>query len=128
MKLVDSSFLIDFAKGDEDAEAYLEAHDDDEELGASTIVLSEMYRGLFIVSDMGHEEVLSHYSWLEAIPFDNRVALEAADIYVQLREDGNMINKSDIYIAATARLHGFSLVVGDDHFEAINDLDIGTYQ
>jgi predicted nucleic acid-binding protein len=47
VKLVDSSFLVDYARGDDGAIAYLLAHDD-EVIGASTIVLSEIYRGLMI--------------------------------------------------------------------------------
>jgi hypothetical protein len=40
VKLVDASFLIDYARGDEAAIAYLPAYDE-EEIGASTIVLSD---------------------------------------------------------------------------------------
>ncbi len=47
MKLVDASFLVDYARGDDAALAYLTAHDG-KEIGASTIVLSELYRGLMI--------------------------------------------------------------------------------
>lgn len=126
MKLVDTSFLIDFAKGDEDATDYLEEHDR-EEFGASAIALSEIYRGLFITQDMSQQEAISHYAWLEAVPFDNRVATEAADIYVQLREDGTMIKRSDIYIAATARTIDVPLVANDQHFDAVDDLDVDRY-
>jgi predicted nucleic acid-binding protein len=42
VKLVDSSFLVDYARGDDAAIAYLAAHDG-EQIGASTIVLSELY-------------------------------------------------------------------------------------
>ena len=127
MKLVDASFLVDYARGDDAAIAYLAAHDE-EEIGASTIVLSELYRGLLITQDMTREAAISKYEWVEAVPFTNDAAAEAADIYVELRSNGEMINKSDIYIAGTARNLGVPLVVADNDFDAVNDLDIEVYQ
>jgi predicted nucleic acid-binding protein len=127
VKLVDASFLIDYARGDDAAIAYLTAHDN-EEIGASTVVLSELYRGLMITQDMTHEEAMSKYEWVKPVPFTNETAVEAAEIYVELRADGEMINKSDIYIAGTARSLGVSLVVNDDHFAAIEDLAVEPYR
>jgi len=102
VKLVDASFLIDYARGDDAAIEYLAAHDG-EEIGAPTIVLSELYRGLMITQEMTQAEAMSKYEWVQPVPFTNETAAEAADIYVSLRADGEMINKSDIYIAGTAR-------------------------
>ena len=127
MKLVDSSFLIDYARGDEAAIAYLTAHDQ-EVIGASTIVLSELYRGLMITQEMTQEEAMSKYEWVEPVAFTNETAAEAAEIYVELRTAGEMINRSDIYIAGTARALGVPLVVGDSHLGAIDGLDVETYR
>jgi len=127
VKLVDASFLIDYARGDDAAIAYLAAHDE-EVIGASTIVLSELYRGLMITQKMTQDEAMSKYEWVEPVPFTNETAAEAAEIYVELRDVGEMVNKSDIYIAGTARSLGVPLVVGDDHFAAIDRLDVETYR
>lgn len=127
MKLVDASFLVDYARGDDAAIAYLAAHDE-EEIGASTIVLSELYRGLMLTQEMTREETMAKYEWVEPTPFTDETAAEAAEIYVELRADGEMINKSDIYIAATARSLGVPLVVADDHFDSIDGLDVETYR
>lgn len=127
MKLVDASFLVDYARGDDAAIAYLAAHDE-EEIGASTIVLSELYRGLMLTQEMIREETMAKYEWVEPIPFTDETAAEAAEIYVELRADGEMINRSDIYIAATARALGVPLVVADDHFDSIDGLDVETYR
>lgn len=127
MKLVDASFLVDYARGDDAAITYLTAHDE-EVIGASTIVLSELYRGLMITQDMTQQEATSKYEWVKPVSFTNETAAEAAEIYVELRSDGKMINKSDIYIAATARALSIPLVVGDDHFGAIDELDVETYR
>jgi len=126
VKLVDASFLIDYARGDDAAIAYLAAHDE-EVIGASTIVLSELYRGLMITREMTQEEAMSKYEWVEPVPFTNETAAEAAEIYAELRNDGEMVNKSDIYIAGTARSLGVPLVVGDYDFGAVSGLDVETY-
>ena len=127
MKLVDASFLIDYARGDDAAIAYLAAHDS-EEIGAPTIVLSELYRGLMITQEMTRAEAMSKYEWVQPVPFTNETAAEAAEIYVELRADGEMINKNDIYIAGTARSLGVSLVVDDTDFAAIEGLKTETYR
>jgi len=80
VKLVDSSFLVDYARGDEHAIRYLSTHDADV-IGASTIVLSELYRGLTLTQDVSKEEAIAKYEWVEAVPFTNEIAAEAAEIY-----------------------------------------------
>ena len=127
MRLVDSSFLVDYARGDEAAIAYLAAHDE-EVIGASTIVLSELYRGLMLTREMTREEAMSKYEWVEPVAFTNETAAEAAEIYVELRTDGEMIDRSDIYIAGTARALGVPIVVGDSDFDAIEELDVEAYR
>lgn len=127
MKLVDASLLVDYARGDEAAIAYLAAHDD-AVIGASTIVLSELYRGLLVTQGMTRAEALSKYEWVEPVPFTNDAAAEAAAIDAELQAAGAMINKSDIYIAGTARSLGVPLVTGDDDFAAVDDLTVETYR
>jgi predicted nucleic acid-binding protein len=127
VKLVDASFLVDYARGDEDAILYLAAHDH-AVIGASAIVLSELYRGLMITQDMTGAEARSKYEWVESVPFTDEIAAEAAEIYVELRSSGEMINRSDIYIVGTARSLGVPLVTADDHFDAVTGLDIETYR
>lgn len=126
MKLVDATFLVDYARGDEDAIAYLTAHDKDV-VGASTIVLSELYRGLVVTRDMNLTEVTTKYEWVEAVPFTNDAAADAAEIYAALRDEGQLINRSDIYIAGTARSLDSPLVANDGHFERIDGLDVESY-
>jgi predicted nucleic acid-binding protein len=127
VKLVDASFLVDYARGDDAAIAYLVAHDK-AVIGASTIVLSELYRGLMITQDMAQTEAISKYAWVDPVLFTNEIAAEAAEIYVDLRGDGAMINKIDIYVAATARSLGVPLVVADDDFGTVDDLAVETYR
>lgn len=102
MKLVDVSFLVDYASGDSHTIAYLATHED-EVIGASTIVLSAFYRGLVLTQDMTLEDAMSKYEWVEAVPCTNDTAAEAAEIYVELRENGQLLNTDDVYIARAVR-------------------------
>lgn len=125
MKLVDTSFLIDYARGDGGAIQYLE--ETNEPIGASTIVLSELYRGLMHTQDMTPEEAQTKYEWVEALAFTRDCGARAAEIYVRLRKDGDLIPRSDIYIAGTAMSAGVPLVTRDGHFNRIEGLDVETY-
>ena len=97
-------------------------------IGASTVVLSELYRGLLIGQDMTSKEAMSKCEWVEPVPFTNEAATEAAELRVELGADGGMIDESDVYIAGTARSPGASLVVGTDHFGAVDGLTVETYR
>jgi predicted nucleic acid-binding protein len=102
VKLVDASFLVDYARGDEDAVSYLAAHDG-AVTGASASVLSELHRGLTITQDTTGAEVRSKYEWVTSVPFTDEAAAEATEIHVELRSSGEIINRGDIHIAGTAR-------------------------
>lgn len=125
MKLVDTSFLIDYARGDGGAIQYLE--ENDEPIGASTIVLSELYRGLMHTQDMTREEAQTKYEWVEALAFTRDCGARAAETYERLRREGKLIPRSDIYIAGTAMSTGVPLVTRDGHFDRIEGLDVETY-
>lgn len=81
-----------------------------------------------ITQDMTQKEAMSKYEWVEPVPFTNETAVEAAEIYVELRDDGEIIDKRDIYIAGAARSLGVSLVVGDNQFGSIDGLEVKTYR
>jgi len=127
VKLVDASFLVDYARGDEAAIAYLAAHDGTV-IGASTVVLSELYRGLLLTQEMTRTEATSKYEWVEPAPFTNDAAAEAAAVYAELQDAGATIDRSDTYIAGTARSLGVPLVAGDDDFEIVEGLTVETYR
>jgi predicted nucleic acid-binding protein len=126
VKLVDASFLVDYARGDDAAISFLEAHDP-AAVGASTIVLSELYRGLVVTRGMTREEAMTKYEWVDAIPFTDDTAAEAAEIYAELRDAGTLINRSDIYIAGTARSLGVPLVTDDGDFDCVDGLSVESY-
>lgn len=127
MKLLDSSLLIDYAQGHTAAADFLDRHDD-AGFGAPTIVLSELYTGLFVTTGMDREAAKARYDWLQPVPFTNEAAVEAAVIRASLRDRGNPINTSDTYVAGTARALDVPLVTADDDFEKVEGVVVQRYR
>lgn len=127
MKLLDASILVGYARNEQAAVDYLEANDD-AVFGAPTIVLSEVYAGLFRTTDLEPAEVKAKYGWVRAVPFTDEAAVETAAIRATLRSRGEMINASDTYIAGTARAFDVPLVTGDRDFEKVDDLEVEHYR
>ena len=65
-------------------------------------------------------EVLPMVRWL---PFDARVAMAAADIGAGLARRGERVEDTDLFIAATALVHGYSVSTRNvRHFERVPGL------
>lgn len=69
------------------------------------------------------EEYLSHVS--DTLPVDKLVAFRAAEIQAQLRRSNQMMDTRDLFIAATAVVHGLSICTLDfEHFRRVPELVI----
>jgi len=127
MKLLDASVLIGYAQGERAAADYLERNDETV-FGAPTVVLSEVYTGLFRTTDLGREEVKAKYGWVRSVPFTDEAAVETAAIRSTLSSRGQKINASDTYIAGTARALDVPLVTAGGDFEKVDDLEVENYR
>jgi len=57
------------------------------------------------------------------------VIVQAADIYADLHQEGQLISDADILIAATALVHGLTLVTENvAHFRRITGLDVDSWR
>ena len=93
---------------------------------ASEVTRYELRAGTARLADGGRlwlrtqHEVLPLVRWL---PFDAPVAMAAADIGAALRQRGEPIEDTDLFIAATALVHGFSVATRNvRHFHRVPDL------
>ncbi|WP_128476709.1 PIN domain-containing protein [Halorussus pelagicus] len=127
MKLLDASVLVGYAQGEQAAAEYLERNDDTV-FGAPTIVLSEVYTGLFRTTELSRKEVKAKYGWVRAVPFTDEAAVETADIRATLSSRGEKINASDTYIAGTARAFDVPLVTADRDFKKVDGLELERYR
>jgi predicted nucleic acid-binding protein len=57
------------------------------------------------------------------------IIVRAADLYADLYRDGHLISDADILIAATALVHGLTLVTENQaHFQRIRNLRIASWR
>ena len=97
-----------------------------EERFASEVTRYELRAGAAKLDDGGQlwqriqQEVLPLVRWL---PFDEKAALAAADIGATLRRRGETVEATDLFIAATAQVHGLIVATRNvRHFERVPGL------
>lgn len=108
MKLLDTTFLVDHQRGEEDVADFLEEQEEEsEELVTSSINLKEIAVGKITVEDPtpSFEDILSDFGWLTVETFDEEQALEAARIEAELRQSDEYDPRlsADILIAGVAQ-------------------------
>lgn len=63
------------------------------------------------------------YKWIFTIPFDNEIAEVSSIIYQNLKENKQLIEFRDIFIAATAIANNLCIAtLNTKHFERIRDI------
>ena len=62
-----------------------------------------------------------------SIPFDDAAARHYADIRHQLEIQGRVLGPNDLKIAATARVHGLTLVSADQEFSRVPGLHLADW-
>lgn len=63
------------------------------------------------------------------LPLTDDIIVRAADVYADLYRDGHLISDADILIAATALVHGLTLVTENQaHFQRIRNLRIASWR
>lgn len=131
MVFLDSSFVIDYLRGRENArKTYLNFKITGESLNISSIVITELITGAYI-SNKTEEEIGKVRKFLaETYIFDftEDEAFEAGKIEAMLIKKDDLIEPEDIMIAATALLNEEILVTRNiKHFEKIPNLKIMSY-
>lgn len=121
MKLLETSYLVDYEKGRESARRYFEANEQDP-MVASTISMFELAFGVAWGSERSLHELRDSLVWVDFLEFSVADALEGARIQAELQADGRRLPIGDVMIAGVARNRGATLVAADDHFERIDGL------
>lgn len=126
MKLLETSYLVDYENGHESTKRYYERHAN-EPLTASTISLFELAFGVVWSNSSSLEELVGSLTWVEFLAFSVEDALEGARIQAELQNLGQRIPIADVMIAGAARNRGADLVADDTHFDGIEDLSVESY-
>ncbi|MCX6392423.1 MAG: type II toxin-antitoxin system VapC family toxin [Actinobacteria bacterium] len=113
-RLLDTSTLVDFLRGDTNTIAAMQ-HADVADLVTSTVVVEELFAGTALARD-SHLELFRVESLLRPIrvlPFDEKSARAAGLLRVMLQQKGTPIGNGDRMIAATAIAHDASMVTSN---------------
>jgi tRNA(fMet)-specific endonuclease VapC len=124
MRVLDTSFLVDYLTEQRYALDYLEAHPH-AEYAVPSITLYELYAGV-LRSDAPGETIATvagALEWAEPVPFDEETAREAAAVRAELLDRGEPIPAPDTLIAGVARSLGGELIACDDHFSRVSNLE-----
>lgn len=127
MKLLETSYLVDFEKRRDVAKTFYQAHKH-ESLAASTISMFELAFGVVWESNRDLQDLQESLLWVDFLDFSTRDALEAAQIQAELQAEGERIPIGDILIAGVARNRGATLVAADEHFDGIDGLTVQSYR
>ena len=118
MKLLDTTFLIDYERGEDAVDEYLEANEA-AEFVTSTLCVEELAVGKHVVGDPTHADVLAPYGWLEVVPFRVEHATAAGEMEAELHADESVnrdtitAGAGDLLIAAVARTMDATVVTDD---------------
>lgn len=123
--MIDTSILIDYFRKSDKANSRLIAHFRQyDQLYISSITAFEVYNGATELHKQFWEEMLLR---LIILDFDGRAARQAAAIVGQLKAKRKTIDKPDLFIAATAAVHGLTFdTLNLKHFIHIDNLDLLT--
>jgi predicted nucleic acid-binding protein len=123
----DTTFLLDYLDGAEDAVTYLESNED-KPFFAPSLVLFEVYRGVARTSGRdGIQRVASGLDWVEPLSLSEPATREAALVEAELLDRGDRINLGDALIAGICRHNGARIVTRDSHFDRVDGLEVHGY-
>ena len=114
MTFLDSSTIIEYLR---DTQSVIEYLDTREPWWTSTICVFEVLNGPAGSPNFDPIEERQKFSGVQALEFNEQLALEAARLQDESISDGSELSHRDAMIAATARSTGDEYVVADSDFE-----------
>jgi len=133
MKLLDTTFLIHYWAGRENAKTYLKQHEESE-FSTTALNIKELAVGRDLQGKLDRHEILTTFAWLRIIPFRTEHAFVAGPLEAELHRNGNVnqdkINAltGDVLIAAVANERGATVVTENaDDFELFDGISVESY-
>ena len=112
---LDSSVIIDYLDGDEKVVEFVARQS---VLRTASICTYEVLAGeVFTEGESDIQGARNSFRGVTAVPFTEDCAVEAATMQNELLETGDPMSPRDLFVAATARVHGAPLAVSDSDFE-----------
>ncbi len=121
--LLDTSVLIDFfRKKDKSKTVFFKLQSTYQSIAVSSITIFEIYTG---ARDAQVHLWDIFFKDIVIIPFDDGIAKLAAEIDSNLKSSNSRIDKSDLFIAATAIYNNYPCsTFNKKHFERIDSLEL----
>jgi len=121
--MVDSTILIDYFRKTDKANSKLVSHFRNyDNLYISSVTEFEVVNGATKAHLQFWNGMLTRFTILN---FNSKAARQAADIVAQLKTKRKTIDKPDLFIAATAVVHGLTLdTLNIKHFKYIDSLNL----
>jgi len=117
MTLYDSSVLIGYLDGEEDAVDYVRTHLDQRAV-APPLVLFEVYQGeVFKTGPADFDAVDGALEWLTVVEETSELVRAAGELQVELHRRGEPLAARDAYIAGAAKALDERLAVADSDFD-----------
>jgi len=133
MKLLDTTFLIHYWAGRDDAGAFLQRNEDSEFV-TTALNIKEIAVGRALQGELDRYGILATFGWVEIIPFRTAHAIAAgaleADLHRAESVNQDEINAltADLLIAAVARETGAAVVTKNtDDFETFDGVSVEPY-
>ncbi|WP_276247897.1 PIN domain-containing protein [Haladaptatus sp. YSMS36] len=124
MTLYDSSVLIDYLDGKDEAIEYVEAHLDDRAI-TPPLVMFEVYQGeIFKAGPAEFDALENALKWVTVVEETASLARAAAELQNDLNQRGQALAARDAFIAGTAKGLDERLVVADADFDVAGITDI----
>ena len=121
--VVDTSIFIDFLRKKDKTKTVLYSLPETTTIAISSVTLYELLMGATDKSKNKDVKILTED--LLILSLDQEVAKKSAEIYHQLRNENNMIEFRDIFIAASCLVHNMPLkTLNNKHFERVEGLKI----
>jgi len=114
MTFLDSSTIIEYLRGNRTVIDYL---DERQPWWTSTVCVFEVLNGPAGTLNFDPVEERQRFGGVQALEFNEQLALEASRLQDEAIEDGSELSHRDAMIAATARSTGDEYVVADSDFE-----------
>ena len=121
--VIDTSIIIEFIRSKDKKSTSLYLVLNDGNICITSVTIYELYIGA--TDKIKWKDVKLLTEDLIQLPFDEKVSIEAAKIYHQLRTDNKMIEFRDIFIAATCIVNKMPLLtLNKKHFNRIKGLEL----
>jgi tRNA(fMet)-specific endonuclease VapC len=128
VRCLDSTFLIDYVRGDADAvEKVRDLVESGERLATPSVAAAEVLVGAHFRGRRELSRTLEFLDRLEILPFVIQKATEAGGIGPEALRRGTPIAGNDLLVAATARHRGGILVSRDAVFSQVAGLAMEAY-